>query len=67
MSKPTAKKTTSKTTSAPPAEPVRVVDLAPADHYPLSKRATHAQVLEAGICNGMSADEIETRLSRVME
>lgn len=65
MTKPAAKKTP---TAKPAADaPVTVAELAPADHYPLSKRATFAQVQEAGICNGMSADECEMRLSRIME
>lgn len=62
MSKPATKKT-AKTAAA---EPVHVEDLKPADLYPLSARATFAQVQEAGICNGMSAEECEDRLSRIM-
>ncbi len=56
----------------PPAPPAPVVDQVqqppapPADPYPLSKRATIDQVMLAGIRNGMSAEECEERLAKVM-
>lgn len=37
-----------------------------ADLYPLSKRANADQVAAAGLKNGMSPDEVEAALSRVM-
>lgn len=37
-----------------------------ADLYPLSKRANADQVAAAGLKNGMSPEEVESALSRVM-
>lgn len=37
-----------------------------ADLYPLSKRANADQVAAAGLKNGMTPDEVEAALSRVM-
>lgn len=37
-----------------------------ADLYPLSKRATADQVAAAGLKNGMTPEEVEAALSRVM-
>ena len=37
-----------------------------ADVFPLSQRATTADLCAAGIVNGMPAEEVEARLSKVM-
>lgn len=39
----------------------------PADLFPLSRVATFAQVQQAGITNGMSAEECEARLAKIMD